>query len=39
MGSLNKKNITPIDLKGSTLEQKTYLDDYYGGEEIKLVFR
>lgn len=39
MGSLNNKSITPIDLKGSAVDYKTYLDDFYGGEEVKVVFR
>ena len=39
MSSLNNKGVTPIDLKGSSVDYKTYLDDFYGGEEVKVVFR
>ena len=39
VGSLNKKDYTPIDLKGSIVDHKTYFQDYYGGEDIKTVFR
>ena len=31
MGSLNKKDYTPIDLKGSIVDYKTFFDDIYGG--------
>ena len=39
VGSFNKKDYNPIDLKGSIVDHKTYFDDFYGGEDIKLVFR
>ena len=31
MGSINKKDYTPIDLKGSIVDHKTYFNDFYGG--------
>jgi hypothetical protein len=39
MGSLNKKDFTPMDLKGSVVDYKSYFKDYYGGDEIKTVFK
>ena len=39
MNSINNKGVTPIDLKGSSVDYKTYLEDFYGGEEVKIVFR
>lgn len=35
----NEKDRSPIDLKGSISGAKTYLRDYYGGEDIKEKFR
>ena len=39
MGAINKKEYTPIDLKGSVVGDKTSLNDFYGGEDIKEKFR
>ena len=39
MNSIGNKGISPIDLKGSAVDYKTYLEDFYGGEDVKIVFR
>ena len=39
MNSFNQKSYQPMNLQSSLMGENTYLNDYFGGEDIKEKFR